>query len=198
MKRRTPWRRAASSKCSVYRTFVSMNSAGARYEYGIGTSAARCTTMSTPSTVRLDQEGVADVAGAHLEAPRRRVDQMSEPRPIAARVVVDERAHRRALVQQRLGEMAPDEAAGPGDQNAASAEIFRQRLLLLAIAARRIPPALRGSNDVRGHVAGRASELKNFSRRDAEAQRKKGRSWICLSSAPRRLRAKNFLRRVLR
>src|SRR5262249_31377732 len=59
---------------------------------------------------------VAEVAAHHLDAVA--AAGILEPAPAVERVVLDERAHARALIDQHLGEMRTDEAVRTGDEDA--------------------------------------------------------------------------------
>ena len=97
---------------------VSTYESGEWYEKGMAMSAARCKHDVDVLAGGAHAVGVADVAGEDVEPLPGRVGQRVEPAPRVERVVVDEGPHVAAGVEQRLGQVAADEAIGPGDQHA--------------------------------------------------------------------------------
>ncbi len=83
----------------------------------------------TPLDEFADDVEIGNVAGDHLHAARQR--RLVEPVPAAERVVVDQRPHRRARLDQPLGQVAADEAARARDQDLLAAEAQAANLPVL-------------------------------------------------------------------
>lgn len=91
---------------------------------------------------RVNTVRIADVAGEHFELSYDIRRSVIQPAPRVERVVKHEGAHLVALAHERLDQVRPDEAVGPGHQILH----FTPRCVssLTVFSASKYPPAIRG------------------------------------------------------